>query len=248
MKEEKTNLISLIQQAQRDTDAADAFVRSYMPFVKSETAKFLHRVPDEQLDDELSIAMFGFYEALMRYRITEGAFFPFARMVIRSRLIDYCRKEQKQAGLLSLDEPVMGEEEKQTLLDKIPEPQNEAEQISGRLAAREEIEEFSEQLGSFGITLSDVAENCPKQERTFAFCMQVLRYAKGHQGVLEQLVTSRKLPITELSQQAGVPKKALERHRKYVVAILLAYTNGFEIIRGHLCQIEHNCGKGGNAL
>ena len=32
-------------------------------------------------------------------------------------------------------------------------------------------------------------------------------------------------------------KKTMERHRKYLVALLLAFTNGFEIIRGHLRQM-----------
>lgn len=33
-------------------------------------------------------------------------------------------------------------------------------------------------------------------------------------------------------------EKTLERHRNYLVAILLAYTNGYEIIRGHLSRIH----------
>ena len=49
---------------------------------------------------------------------------------------------------------------------------------------------------------------------------------------------SRKLPIAQLAEGAGVDRKTLERHRKYLVAILLAYTNGYEIIRGHLRQIN----------
>ena len=32
-------------------------------------------------------------------------------------------------------------------------------------------------------------------------------------------------------------RKTLERHRKYMVALLLIHTNGYEIIRGHLTQV-----------
>ena len=32
-------------------------------------------------------------------------------------------------------------------------------------------------------------------------------------------------------------RQTLERHRKYMVALLLIYTNGYEIIRGHLKQV-----------
>ena len=43
--------------------------------------------------------------------------------------------------------------------------------------------------------------------------------------------------LNELALGSGAERKTLERHRKYLVAILLAFTNGYEIIRGHLCQI-----------
>jgi len=66
----------------------------------------------------------------------------------------------------------------------------------------------------------------------------VLRYAKQQPQLLQQLLRSKKLPIRELADNTGVDKKILERHRKYLVAVLLAYTNGFEIIRDHLYQLQ----------
>ena len=41
-----------------------------------------------------------------------------------------------------------------------------------------------------------------------------------------------------LAEGAGVERKTLERHRRYLVALLLAYTNGYEVIRGHLYRFE----------
>lgn len=49
---------------------------------------------------------------------------------------------------------------------------------------------------------------------------------------------SGKLPVAELAAGANVERKTLERHRKYLVAMLIAFTNGFEIIRGHLCRLD----------
>ena len=65
-------------------------------------------------------------------------------------------------------------------------------------------------------------------------CMKVLDYAKSHPQLLVQMIHSKKLPLAQLAAGSGTERKTLERHRKYLVAILLAYTNGFEIIRGHL--------------
>ena len=114
---------------------------------------------------------------------------------------------------------------------KVEDKMNEVLQIT---AARTEIEEFSHQLESFGLTLSDIADNCPRQERTMDACMKVLDYAKSHPQLLVQMIHSKKLPLAQLAAGSGTERKTLERHRKYLVAILLAYTNGFEIIRGHL--------------
>lgn len=50
--------------------------------------------------------------------------------------------------------------------------------------------------------------------------------------------------MNELMEGTGVERKTLERHRKYLAAILLAFTNGYEIIRGHLYQIAPKRGGG----
>ena len=54
---------------------------------------------------------------------------------------------------------------------------------------------------------------------------------------MEDLLGTRRLPISRLSEGSGVERKTLERHRKYMIALLLIYTNGYEIIRGHLKQV-----------
>ncbi len=54
---------------------------------------------------------------------------------------------------------------------------------------------------------------------------------------MEELLESKRLPIGKLTAGSGVERKTLERHRKYMVSLLLMYTNGYEIIRGHLKQV-----------
>ena len=68
--------------------------------------------------------------------------------------------------------------------------------------------------------------------------MDALNYARLRPELLAAVEKSGKLPMTELASGAGVERKTLERHRKYLVAMLIAFTNGFEIIRGHLCRLD----------
>ena len=117
------------------------------------------------------------------------------------------------------------------------------EEVSVRDATRNEIEELSRQMDAFGVKLSDVADNCPRQQRTLEACRKALRYAVHTDGLLNEFLQTRRLPIARLASGSGVEKKTLERHRKYMVALMLIYTNGYEIIRGHIKQVM----KGGAA-
>lgn len=237
MKEEHV-IVQQILAAQQSADAADGFIRQYLPFIKSETAKFMKKNPIEGQDEELNIAMFAFYEALCAYQRGKGAFLKLAAVAIRNRLIDHFRREQRHTGLVYYDKTISEDDDQTTFLDGLAHEKDEYEELTHREATQDEIAEFTRQLQEFGISLTDVAESCPKQERTLKACLDALAYAKQHPDLLDQMVESKKLPISALAMGADVEKKTLERHRKYVLAILLAFTNGYEIIRGHLYQLQ----------
>ncbi len=238
---EQNDILFQVLAAQRDSLAADDFIDRYLPFIRSETAKYLGHFPSEE-EDALSIAMFAFYEAIQGYHPGRGTFLKLAARAIRNRLIDHSRKQARHQGHLSLDAPVSGEPGR-SLGHQLPDPRADLQAHQDRLDAQAEIAHFMLQLSEFGLSLMDIAENCPKQERTMAACMQVLDYAKKHPALLEQLVATKKLPMRQLTEGAGADKKTLERHRKYIVAILLAYTNGFSIIRDHLQLLKRKEGS-----
>ena len=55
-------------------------------------------------------------------------------------------------------------------------------------AAQEEIMAFAQELGQYGLRMTDISENCPKQERTLAVCHRVLSCAREYPAYLEQLI------------------------------------------------------------
>lgn len=225
-------VIREVCEAKTDTEKADDLIRAYIPFIRSEAAKCMGRFCTEQ-DDEYSIAMMAFYEAIMSYEKMRGAFLHYAATVIRSRLIDYNRKEKRQQGHLSFYEGT-GPEDGCVLADTLAEESDPFEERAAREATRQEIEELRHVLEKFGVSFSDVAENCPKQERTLRSCAAAIRYGAENKALLAELLRTQKLPMAQLVCGAGVERKTLERHRKYILAMLLIQTNGFEIMRGHL--------------
>ena len=232
-------IVDTVYAAKTDVKKADEFIRSYIPFIRSECSKFMGKICTES-DDEFSIAMGAFYEAFIGYEKEKGSFISYSSLVIKSRIIDYSRKESRHKGDISIYEET---EDKQPLIDKLPEEKDYFEDSENRSATREEIIELSKVMESFGISFSDVADNCPKQERTLESCSKAIRFATENRDLLDKLLRTKKLPISELAKGSGTERKTLERHRKYILAMLLIQTNVYEIIRGHLRRILNRKGE-----
>ena len=228
-------IIQQVYAAKENMQAADQLINDYMPFIKSVTAKFLQRPPIEQHDDELSIAMIAFHEAIRGYSRIRGAFLKYATMVMKSRLIDYRRREKRHSNLISLETPV--DEDATPIKETLADKTNHSEEMAVREATRAEIMELTRQMADFGVGLTDVADNCPRQQRTLEACRKALAFAKDTPELMDEFLRTKRLPIARLTQGSGVERKTLERHRKYMVVLLLIYTNGYELIRGHLKQV-----------
>lgn len=224
-----------VLEAQRDPQAADRLIEQYTPFIRREMARFTKRIPRPD-GEELSIAMLAFYESIRAYTPGRGAFLHLAAAAIHNRLTDHARRESRHRGNVSLE--LAWGEDGLTLGETLPDEKDELAARKESRLTREEIEEFTCRLKDFGLSLGDVADSCPRQERTMDACMQALDYARENPLLLQVLEREKKLPLSRLALGAGVEKKTLERHRNYLVAILLAYTNGYEIIRGHLSRIH----------
>ena len=156
---EVQDLVGRVQAARTDPEAADALIRQYMGFIRAETAKFIKRAPIDGQDEELSIAMLAFYEAVLGYEKGRGAFLPYAARAIRSRLIDHYRSEKRHRNVISLHAPQGAEEGGGELLDTIPDTTDHADAYETRAASQREIREFAEKLAQFGLTFSGVADN-----------------------------------------------------------------------------------------
>ena len=240
--EKEHPIIKKVYAAQQDNQAADELIRTYIPFIRSEAAKFMGSPCTDQ-DDEYSIAMIAFHEAILGYSRERGGFLQYASLLIRSRLTDYHRKEARHRGHISLHEQT-GEDDR-TLMDTLADETDHYEESAGLEATQQEIAELAGVMAQFGISFTDLADNSPKQERTLDACAKAIRYGGSDEELLEELLRTKKLPMTRLVVGSGADRKTLERHRKYILGMLLIQTNGYEIIRGHL---HHVLKKGGSRV
>lgn len=239
--EKDHQIIKSVYAAKNDPQKADDLIRNYIPFIRSEASKSISRFCTEH-DDEFSIAMIAFHEAILGYEKERGAFLSYASLLIRNRIIDYQRKESRHQNNISLYAE-SGEDEK-TVMDELADDYDYFETSANLEATKQEIEELTKIMAEYGVSFSDLADNSPKQDRTLEACAAAVRYGAKNKELLKKLISTKKLPMAELVQGSGVERKTLERHRKYILVMLLIHTNGYEIIRGHLRHVLK--GKGGN--
>ena len=136
--ENEHDLAARVDAAKTDNRAADLLIEDYLPFIRAETAKFLQRPVADGQGDELSIALIAFHEAILGYSSGRGAFLAYASMLIRSRLIDYRRKEARHSHVLSLDVPEG--EDGVPRGDLVADERDHAEELVLRQATRSEFE------------------------------------------------------------------------------------------------------------
>ena len=232
-----------VQAAKTDPESADALIRQYTGFIRSETVKFIHTAPENGHEDELSIAMLAFYEAILSYESPRGAFLPYAARAIHNRLIDHYRREKRHGNVISLHTPLGQEEDGGQLLDTLPDTRDPMEEAAVREASEEEIRQFSEKLAEFGLTFSDVADNCPPSGADLCrlppgagFRPLPARSAPTGRGHWTASHDRSGRGNQRGAQDPGAAQKVSVGHPA-------GFTNGYEIIRGHLCQVGP--GKGG---
>lgn len=241
-------MIELEQQAlaaKTDERAFNELVessKSWILRVASETTK--RYVTDS--DDEWSIALMAFSEAVQSYETEKGSFRGLAAMVIRRRVVDYLRTEGRHADELSvspaafedgLDEDETGGVELQ-VQQRMAQEADAAPGEDAASLARAEIAELQDILRLYGFTFFDLADASPKAEKTKQSCGKAVRTMLATAVLMAQMRLKRLLPIKELSTASGVVRKILERHRKYIIASSEILDGDFPILAGYLAFIR----------
>lgn len=197
----------------------EEFIQNHKPFIIKISSNICKRYLTWGHDDELSIALVAFNEAIDSFKPNDGAsFYGFAKTVITRRLIDYFRKESKHQ-VLSLT-PL--EADKNDLYDYDSassfELYKEEEQKND---FAETIKNYTILLVEYGITLEDLVEVSPKHRDSKSTLWRVAQELCEHPNLLKHLTKTKLLPLKELELLTGVKRKVLERGRKYLIATAL---------------------------
>lgn len=216
-----------LRLAQSDPAARNRLIERFTPFVLRVATKTVGRYLRLGEDDEVSIALIAFNEAIDRFDPDRGAhFLPFAETVIRRRLIDHFRRESQHRELplsaLDGDDPdhsaqVLREAEAAIALHQ---------DMLQREERLEEIERYRAELAAYGIALEQLAAAAPRHRDAREGAIEAARIvARGE--LWQHLRERRTLPMRELNERMELSRKTLERHRKYIVAVAVALAGDY---------------------
>lgn len=218
-----------VEKIKNDEQEINRLVEEYKPFIASCVEKAAGRYVKYGEDDELSIGLMAFVEAARYYNSSRGNFLSFAHNVIKRRLIDYYRKEKKHLGTVSLHEKINGSEDEIDLSADESVIKYNLQEISEY--RRLELEELKKELGEWGISFLELVEASPKHEKTRKAYSEIARFLMSRPELVTLVNQKRYLPILEIEKGTNVPRKTIERSRKYIIAVYIILTGDYQYIK-----------------
>jgi RNA polymerase sigma factor len=235
--EETSDLNQLLMKARGgDEEARNQLLQEYIPFVAKSASQATGRYIRRGQDDEFSVALAAFNEAIERYDLERGtSFLSFADTVIKRRLIDYFRSRQaKQRDVPFSDFDVEDEEENVINYVEVQKSVEEHQKLVESEARRDEILQFTQLLQDFDISMEELVELSPKHQDARENAMEVAKVIASHKEFSDYLMTKKSLPLKSLMSHVNVSRKTIERQRKYIIAVSLILIGDFEMLQDYI--------------
>ncbi len=208
----------LNQAREGDAQAREQLLIQAKPFIQSACVKVCGRSLEWGRDDELSIGLMAFNEAIDRFEDERKIpFLGFARLVIKSRLSDFFRREARHRH-----QPL-----EYQVADYGPVQMDTAQAWENYLLEaearerQEEVIEFQKELSLYGISVSELVEASPKHRDSRENLLAVAKQVAEQPALMDHLLRTRRLPVKELTFSSGLHRKTIENGRRYIIAIAL---------------------------
>lgn len=195
-------------------------------------------------DDEWSVALFAFAQAVQKYQFDKGSFLAFAQTTIGSRLIDYQRGQGKYSLEISVNPTVFSadEDEEDAFYTIRKAVRNQITQTPDDQIGLE-IQAANQVFRKYGFTFFELADCSPRTQKTKAVCAKAAAYLLHNPLLLREMRASRQLPLKILEKNAKLPRKKLERHRKYIIAAVEMLSGEYPCLACYMQYIREEMDK-----
>lgn len=195
----------------------EQLIRHYKPYIINTVGHICKRYVNWS-DEEASIGLLAFNKAIDSYQPDKGrTFLNYVYLLIKRDLIDFFRKEQHHK-VVSLDdddeEATQNNYQVAQSIDKFQRAEQTNELV-------EEILELSEALNRYKISFEELEKFSPKHKDTRRTLTEIAETFCEDEECLSYFLSKRQLPTTLFSKKTGYRLKTIERHRKYIVTLIL---------------------------
>ncbi|MDD2269335.1 MAG: sigma factor [Eubacteriales bacterium] len=190
-------------------------------------------------DDEWSVALIAFSDAIKTYSYNKGGFLPYAEKIIKNRLIDYYRSQQKYKSEFFVN-PVVFD----------CEPSEDDEDAPIKIAVAEkivlhednsikyEIDAITSVFKEYGFSFYDLAKCSPKSKKTKEACKQAVLYILNNEKLISDIKTTKQLPINNIQKNTDLPRKLIETHRRYIIAAMEILSGEYPYLAEYVSYIR----------
>lgn len=217
--------------AKNNSIVRNQLIEEYTPFIKKTASKLLNRYIDVQNNEEFSIALMAFNEAIDTYDIEKHKnLFQFIELVIKRRLIDYLRSQKKFNPEVTFS--YIEQTTHESYLENLHSI--EFEQCLPQSSLQEEIQLYSKLLEEFGLHFQLLAKISPKHRSSRDMMKKIASYIAQQPVMVQYLNSKKKLPMKQLSKEVEVSRITLERHRKYLIALIILHTSNLTLLKEYI--------------
>ena len=234
-KKKKRSLEDTVLKIQEgDLSLLNETIEAYKPFIAKTVSSVCKRFIHES-DDEFSIGLIAFNEAIEKYSPEKGSsLLSFSEVIIKRRVIDYIRKQTKNQHV-SIDLTYSSLEEESAGMVIVNELSlDEYKKKSDDEVRKEEIIQFQALLSSFNLSFRDLVENSPKHTDARENAILVAKLLIENTELKIFLYEKKRLPIKQLEKMVNVSRKTIERNRKYIIAIALILSSDYVYLNDYL--------------
>lgn len=219
-----------IEKIRKNRNLRNDFISEYTEFILSSASKALGKFVRKD-DDDFSVAILAFDEAITKFDNNKGEFFSFADLMIKNRLIDEYRKRNKN-NIILFSELATENDEGDTCEFEVV---GNSDVVSDTAV---EIEVLKEEMKKYDISFFDLPKYTPKSYKTKAQVYDVLMFIKDSKLAKKSILFNKEIPAKLICESLSIKAKLLERHRKYIIAATIILSGDYPIISEYIHNLK----------
>ena len=230
-----------VLQRIQDGDHAlrEQFIADSLPFIKRIVRRATHSFFVEH-EDEFSIALTAYNQAIDHYHVgSDVPFEPFARLLIKNRLLDWFRKQSRTNREIALSDDIS--EDGIPLEDRLADPQSV--DVQQKIECEEAMIQLQVKLQQFGLSLPTLVARFPRHQDSRLLCIRIARQLSEDASLYGQLIQTHRLPGAELSRRCAVPLKTIEKNRASIIFLTQLMCSELQTIKSYLAHFEEEHAK-----